>query len=127
MRRFSNRVYLTSTEHASGTDRIAEVVNSLRWGEDTVVVNLQGDEPMMPPGLLRQVASVLLDHGDADMATLAVPLDDPGQLFDSNVVKVVSDHAGQDVGTIDHFGLRLLLGGATQVNQAPTAAARYRR
>jgi len=91
---FGGRVCMTSAEHTSGTDRIAEVVQRLGWPDDAVVVNLQGDEPMMPPGLLRQVASVLLDHGDADMATLAVPLDDPGQLFDSNVVKVVSDHAG---------------------------------
>ena len=94
VRRFSNRVYLTSTEHASGTDRIAEVVSSLRWEENTVVVNLQGDEPMMPPALLAQVAQALIAHGNADMATLAVPLSEPDQLFDHNVVKVVVDRNG---------------------------------
>lgn len=91
---FGGRVCMTSTEHTSGTDRIAEVVQQLGWPDDAVVVNLQGDEPMMPPDLLRQVAIVLRDHAAADMATLAVPLDDPGQLFDTNVVKVVSDRSG---------------------------------
>ena len=94
VRRFSDRVYLTSTEHASGTDRIAEVVSSLRWGEDTVVVNLQGDEPLMPPALLAQVAETLVSHGEADMATLAVPLVSPDQLFDTHTVKVVTDRRG---------------------------------
>ena len=91
---FSGQVCMTSTEHASGTDRIAEVSRTLAWPGDAVVVNLQGDEPLMPPQLLRQVAQALLAHVDADMATLAVPLSEPAQLFDTNVVKVVVDSGG---------------------------------
>lgn len=87
-------VCMTSTAHASGTDRIAEVVRKLAWADDSVVVNLQGDEPLMPPELLAQVAETLETHGDADMATLAVPLNETRQLFDPNVVKVVTDRHG---------------------------------
>ncbi len=91
---FTDRVCMTSSAHTSGTDRIAEVVRTLGWADDTVVVNLQGDEPLMPPRLLRQVAKTLIAHPDADLATLAVPLSEPGQLFDSNTVKVVTDRHG---------------------------------
>lgn len=91
---FGGDVCMTSPDHASGTDRIAEVVDTLGWPGETVVVNLQGDEPMMPGRLLQQVADVLHLHADADVATLAVPLDSCDQLFDSNVVKVVADKHG---------------------------------
>jgi 3-deoxy-manno-octulosonate cytidylyltransferase (CMP-KDO synthetase) len=91
---FGGRVCMTSPDHTSGTDRIAEVVQDLGWPDEALVVNLQGDEPMMPPALLCQVAEVLQSHPQADMATLSVPLDDSAQLFDTNVVKVVSDRQG---------------------------------
>lgn len=91
---FGGKVCMTAATHESGTDRIAEVAQQLTWPDDTVVVNLQGDEPLMPPDLLRRVASTLLDHEAADVATLGVPLADPQQLFDPNVVKVVADRAG---------------------------------
>lgn len=91
---FGAQVCMTSVDHASGTERIAQVVRDLRWPEDTLVVNLQGDEPMMPPALLQQVADTLEHHPQAHMATLAVALDDVGQLFDPNTVKVVCDRAG---------------------------------
>ncbi len=91
---FTDRVCMTSSEHTSGTDRIAEVVRVLQWPDDTVVVNLQGDEPLMPPALLAQVAETLESHAESDMATLAVPLTDPDQLFDTNAVKVVADRNG---------------------------------
>ncbi|MCB1800665.1 MAG: 3-deoxy-manno-octulosonate cytidylyltransferase [Gammaproteobacteria bacterium] len=91
---FGGRVCMTSAEHNSGTDRIAEVVQTLGWSEETLVVNLQGDEPLMPPALLGQVASTLESHPEAGMATLAVPLTDPRQLFDTNSVKVVADRNG---------------------------------
>jgi len=93
-RQFTDQVCMTSSEHTSGTDRIAEVVRTLHWPDDTVVVNLQGDEPLMPPALLTQVAETLESHAESDMATLAVPLTDPGQLFDTNAVKVVADCNG---------------------------------
>jgi len=91
---FAARICMTSSEHTSGTDRIAEVVRTLHWPEDTLVVNLQGDEPLMPPALLTQVARALESHVESDMATLAVPLTDPDQLFDANTVKVVADRNG---------------------------------
>ncbi|MGB5638900.1 MAG: 3-deoxy-manno-octulosonate cytidylyltransferase, partial [Sedimenticolaceae bacterium] len=87
-RGFADLVCMTASDHSSGTDRIAEVVGMLRWPDDTLVVNLQGDEPLMPPGLLAQVAGALESHADSDMATLAVPLSSPAQLFDTNAVKV---------------------------------------
>ena len=92
--RFTDRVCMTSAGHASGTDRIAEAVRQLGWSDDTIVVNLQGDEPLMPPRLLTTVAETLESHPDAAMATLAVPLSDTDQLFDTNSVKVVADSAG---------------------------------
>ncbi len=91
---FTDRVCMTSADHASGTDRIAEAVHRLGWPDDQIVVNLQGDEPLMPPGLLTAVAETLEAHPDADMATLAVPLSEPDQLFDTNSVKVVADKSG---------------------------------
>src|SRR5580658_9754944 len=61
---------MTSASHLSGTDRIAEVARQLRWAPADIIVNLQGDEPLMPPALIGQVAQLLQDHSDADIATL---------------------------------------------------------
>jgi 3-deoxy-manno-octulosonate cytidylyltransferase (CMP-KDO synthetase) len=94
VRAFTDDVRLTSTDHVSGTDRIAEVVAVEAWPDDTIVVNLQGDEPLMPPQLLAQVAQTLIEHPLAEVATLSAPLSDTGQLFDPNIVKVVSDGQG---------------------------------
>lgn len=91
---FGARVCMTSPEHASGTDRIAEVAQQLGWSDDTIVVNLQGDEPLMPPAILRQVADNLARHPDAVMATLCTPIRLAGQLLDPHVVKVVRDAQG---------------------------------
>ncbi len=91
---FGGEVMLTSTEHRSGTDRIAEVAERMGWAADTVVVNLQGDEPAMPPELVHQVAEDMLAHGDADVTTLATPILDKPHLFDPHVVKVVTDRQG---------------------------------
>jgi len=89
---FGGYVVMTH-EHNSGTDRIAEVSNSLGWPDDTIVVNLQGDEPLMPPELLDQVANALADKPEASMSTLGVPLEEH-QVFDSNAVKLVTDKDG---------------------------------
>jgi 3-deoxy-manno-octulosonate cytidylyltransferase (CMP-KDO synthetase) len=86
---------LTSLTHLSGTDRIAEVALQAGWGEDDVVVNLQGDEPMMPPELVRQVAGLLEDHPSAAIATLATRIGSVQALLDPNAVKVVTDTAGR--------------------------------
>jgi len=88
------RVCLTRADHPSGTDRLAEVVEQLGLPDDAIVVNLQGDEPLMPPALLIQVAEDLAAHEDAAISTLCAPLDDPAQVADTNVVKVVRDAAG---------------------------------
>jgi 3-deoxy-manno-octulosonate cytidylyltransferase (CMP-KDO synthetase) len=91
---FGAEAVLTSAAHASGTDRIAEVAALRRWAADDLVVNLQGDEPLMPAALLEQVAALLAAHPQAHIGTLAAPLTSLGELTDPNVVKVVTDAAG---------------------------------
>lgn len=90
---FGARVCMTAASHQSGTDRIAEVATQMQWPDEAIVVNLQGDEPMMPAELLDKVAYSLYQHPEASMSTLAVPLD-AGQVFDSNAVKLVTDCNG---------------------------------
>ncbi|HTY94795.1 MAG TPA: 3-deoxy-manno-octulosonate cytidylyltransferase [Steroidobacteraceae bacterium] len=85
----------TSPRHLSGTDRIAETVRRLGWAPEELVVNLQGDEPLMPPVLIRQVAQLLVDHPDADIATLASPVTSASEFLDPNAVKVVLDEEGR--------------------------------
>jgi 3-deoxy-manno-octulosonate cytidylyltransferase (CMP-KDO synthetase) len=87
------RVAMTRADHASGSDRLAECAEQLGWDDDTIVVNLQGDEPLAPPSGIRAVAAALGDS-DAPMATLAVPITDADELFNPNCVKVVCDAGG---------------------------------
>src|SRR5512141_1592411 len=87
------RVVMTRTDHASGSDRLAECAEFLGWADDTVVVNLQGDEPLAPASGIRAVAAALVE-ADAPMATLAVPITGPHELFDPHCVKLVADRAG---------------------------------
>jgi 3-deoxy-manno-octulosonate cytidylyltransferase (CMP-KDO synthetase) len=94
--RFGARVCMTSREHRSGTDRIAEVCDQLGWDDDRVVVNLQGDEPTMPAALIDQCAGLLEDRF-ADIATLASPIRDKADLTNENVVKAVLDRAGNAI------------------------------
>ena len=82
------RVAMTSERHASGSDRLAECADIAGWADDALVVNLQGDEPFAPPAGIRAVADTLASSG-AEMATLAVPVDDAATLFDPNAVKLV--------------------------------------
>lgn len=91
---FGAQVCMTGADHQSGTDRIAEVVNSLGWSDDTIVVNLQGDEPCMPAALVNQVAGDMASHERAHITTLCTPISDRGVLFDPHVVKVVTDQEG---------------------------------
>ena len=93
---FGARVCMTSSEHRSGTDRIAEVCDQLGWDDDRIVVNLQGDEPTMPSALIDQCAGLLEDRF-ADIATLASPLGTRQDLENQNVVKVVVDRAGNAI------------------------------
>jgi 3-deoxy-manno-octulosonate cytidylyltransferase (CMP-KDO synthetase) len=88
-KRFGARAMMTSPQHASGTDRIAEIAAGLEWDEDDIVVNVQGDEPLIPPATIRQVAELLRGRPDADMATLCTPIHSLAEYLDPNVVKVV--------------------------------------
>ena len=83
----------TSAAHRCGTERIAEVVNRLALPDDAIVVNVQADEPLLPPALIRQVAANLAAHPEADVATLCEPIISVDSVFDPNVVKVVRDGA----------------------------------
>jgi len=85
---------LTHTHHQSGTDRIAEVVEQHNWPDDTIVVNVQGDEPLMPPALIRAVAQHLHDHPECAIATACHPIHDEASMRNPNVVKVVLDKQG---------------------------------
>jgi 3-deoxy-manno-octulosonate cytidylyltransferase (CMP-KDO synthetase) len=87
------RVAMTSTDHASGTDRLAECARIAAWSDDTIVVNLQGDEPFAPAAGIRAVAEVLRTSA-AEMATLAAPIDDVETLLDPNAVKLVRAGSG---------------------------------
>ena len=93
-RAFGAEVLLTRADHNSGTDRLAEVASQLGLSSDAIVVNVQGDEPLIPPAIIDQVAANLAAHPEAGIATLAEPITDPAQLFNPNVVKVVGDANG---------------------------------
>ncbi|OGI51820.1 MAG: 3-deoxy-manno-octulosonate cytidylyltransferase [Candidatus Muproteobacteria bacterium RIFCSPHIGHO2_02_FULL_60_13] len=91
---FGARVVMTSAAHRSGTDRLAEVIEKLAIGPEEIVVNLQGDEPLMPPELMREVAEKLSSHKDAQVATACHAIHDRETLANPNVVKVVCDAKG---------------------------------
>jgi 3-deoxy-manno-octulosonate cytidylyltransferase (CMP-KDO synthetase) len=91
---FGADVVLTREDHPSGTDRLQEVVGKLGLADDACVVNVQGDEPLIPPVVIDQVAGSLLAHPEAGIATLAEPIEDTESLFNPNAVKVVSDQQG---------------------------------
>ena len=85
------RVCMTSPDHPSGTDRIAEVAGMRNWGDDTVIVNVQGDEPLIEPSLIRDVAHHLHGHPQAAIATACHAIHDRADHFNPNIVKVVVD------------------------------------
>ena len=86
---------LTSPDHPTGTDRIAEVAQKLKLSADTLVVNVQGDEPLIPPELINQVAQTLADHALCSISTVAVPITDASEINNPNVVKVILNKAGE--------------------------------
>lgn len=91
---FGADVCMTAASHQSGSDRIAEVVSLQGWKDDDIVVNLQGDEPLMPASLLDQVAATLQSHARAVMSTACHEIDNENDYNDTNVVKVVLDSEG---------------------------------
>jgi 3-deoxy-manno-octulosonate cytidylyltransferase (CMP-KDO synthetase) len=86
---------LTRADHASGTDRLAEAVEHLGLADDALVVNVQGDEPLMPAAVVRRVAEALAERTDCAIATACHPLHDAAEFFSPNVVKVVTDANGR--------------------------------
>lgn len=82
-------VIMTNPNHASGTDRLGEVVTSLNFDDNDIVINMQGDEPMIPPTLLSQVKDLLVNHQDCVMSTLCEVIDNQGDFIKPSVVKVV--------------------------------------
>ena len=85
---------MTRADHRSGSDRVMEVAASYGWHDDTIVINVQGDEPLIPPSVIRQVADCLTADPKLPAATLCEPMDDQQSLLDPNVVKVVRTHDG---------------------------------
>ena len=85
---------MTRSDHVSGTDRIAEIAGARAWPDDLIVVNVQGDEPRVPPQLIRSVAEQLVNHPDAAIATACHRVHSAAEMFDPNVVKVVLDKDG---------------------------------
>lgn len=92
---FGGDVCMTREDHVSGSDRLAEVCEKLLLKDDTIVVNVQGDEPFISPENIRQVAENLHQHTAFPMATLSTPITEPEEVFNSNVVKVVADEQGK--------------------------------
>jgi 3-deoxy-manno-octulosonate cytidylyltransferase (CMP-KDO synthetase) len=93
---FGARVCMTASYHSSGTDRLAEVSRLHDWPDDLVIVNLQGDEPLMPPELINECAA-LLQSGAVEMATLASPIASAADFKDPNVVKVIVNSNGDAI------------------------------
>jgi 3-deoxy-manno-octulosonate cytidylyltransferase (CMP-KDO synthetase) len=93
-REMGAEVLMTSPDHPSGTDRIAEVVDRLNLGDEAIVVNVQGDEPLIPPAVITQVADNLAANPQAAIATLCERIESADLLRDPNAVKVVTDRQG---------------------------------
>ncbi|HEC04869.1 MAG TPA: 3-deoxy-manno-octulosonate cytidylyltransferase [Thiothrix sp.] len=91
---FGGQVVMTREDHQSGTDRLAEVSEKQGWDDDDVVINLQGDEPLMPPEVIQFLADIAVKT-DAGISTLATPIWTMDDVFNPNIVKVVMDATGK--------------------------------
>lgn len=91
---FGAAVWMTATTHNSGTDRTNEIARQAGWAASTIVVNLQGDEPLMPPALVSQAAELLANDPEAHIASLCHPLQSLDEWLNPNVVKLVMDRRG---------------------------------
>lgn len=94
VRGFGGDVCMTSAEHASGTDRLQEVATALGAAADRILVNVQGDEPLIPPAVINQVARNLASNTEAGVATLAEPITTCEDFLNPNIVKVVAEGSG---------------------------------
>src|SRR5690606_18133446 len=95
VRAAGHEAVMTAAGHPSGTDRLAEAARLLGLSADTIVVNVQGDEPLIPPPLVRSVAARQAASPEAAIATAAHPIHDPDDWRNPNVVKAVLDRAGR--------------------------------
>ncbi|WP_353347600.1 3-deoxy-manno-octulosonate cytidylyltransferase [Oceaniserpentilla sp. 4NH20-0058] len=91
---FGANVMMTSVGHENGTERIAEVAQNLNWSADDVIVNVQGDEPLIPKSLIQLTANGLLENPSAGMSSICTPIDCADDAFDPNAVKVVLNNQG---------------------------------
>ena len=91
------KVVLTSENHPTGTDRLAETVTKLGLDDEAIVVNVQGDEPLIPTAVVREVAELLAAHPECEMATAGHPIEDIEEFMNPNVVKVVRDAQGNAI------------------------------
>jgi 3-deoxy-manno-octulosonate cytidylyltransferase (CMP-KDO synthetase) len=94
VQRYGHQALMTRADHATGTDRIAEAARQLGFSDDEIVVNVQGDEPLIAPELIREVAQSLAGDAEASIATACHPIADAGSLLNPNVVKVALDRSG---------------------------------
>jgi len=92
---FGADVAMTSTDHVSGTDRIAEVVRARGLTPEAIVINLQGDEPLMPPAVLARVAAALVEHPECGIATAAAPISSAAEFLDPSCVKALRSVSGE--------------------------------
>lgn len=91
---FGATVCMTSPKHSSGTQRLAEAVQTIGLEDEAIVVNIQGDEPLISPKAVQQAVSAVIDNPSAAVSTLCTPIVDPEEVFDSDIVKVVLDKEG---------------------------------
>jgi len=117
---------MTRVDHQSGTERIAEVARLCGWSDDDVIVNLQGDEPLIPPESIREVATALASQKLAGIATLAANIIDSEEIFNPNAVKVVLNQAGYAL-YFSRAPIPWQRGVFDQVNRSPTGAQPYLR
>ncbi len=120
------KAVMTRVDHQSGTERIAEVARLCGWSDDDVIVNLQGDEPLIPPESIREVATALASQKMAGIATLAANIIDSEEIFNPNAVKVVLNQAGYAL-YFSRAPIPWQRGVFDQVNRTPTGAQPYLR
>lgn len=112
VRGFGGECVMTASDHPTGTDRLAEVADLLGLSADAIVVNVQGDEPLLPASAIHQVASMLETHPEASIATLCEPIQDESEIDDPNQVKVVRSQSGRAL----YFSRSRIPGHPTQAN-----------
>jgi len=112
VRGFGGECVMTASDHPTGTDRLAEVADLLGLSADVIVVNVQGDEPLLPASAIHQVASMLETHPEASIATLCEPIQDESEIDDPNQVKVVRSQSGRAL----YFSRSRIPGHPTEAN-----------